>query len=66
MKEFTITTEGVRKLLQNLNTDKALGPDGLTPQLLKSVAEEVAPIPKSIFERSLHKENFLKIGDTRM
>ena len=66
MKEFTITTEGVRKLLQNLNTDKAPGPDGLTPQLLKSVAEEVEPILKSSSNAVYIQENFLKIGDTRI
>ena len=53
MERFEITTEGVKKLLSNLKTHKAPGPDGLTPQLLKSVAEEVAPILRFIYETSL-------------
>ena len=50
---FNITSDGIQKLLQNLKTHKALGPDELSPQLLKSVAAEVAPILKLIFDSSL-------------
>ena len=33
----------MRKLLLNLNPNKACGPDGITPRLLKMVAEELTP-----------------------
>jgi hypothetical protein len=38
-KNINITEEGVKKLLLN----KACGPDGISPRLLKIVAEEVIP-----------------------
>jgi hypothetical protein len=40
MPEITITENGVEKLLQNLNPNKACGPDELTPRLLKEFAHE--------------------------
>lgn len=53
MSDFIITTAGVEKLLNNLNVHKAPGPDELTPQLLKTVAHEVAPALQFIFRLSL-------------
>ena len=41
--DINITEEGVRKLLQNLDPNKACGPDGITPRLLKMIAEEITP-----------------------
>ena len=42
-KNINITDEGVKKLLLNLDPNKACGPDGISPRLLKIVAEEVTP-----------------------
>ena len=41
--DISITEDGVRKLLLNLNPNKACGPDGITPRLLKMVTEELTP-----------------------
>ena len=41
--DISITEDGVRKLLLNLNPNKACGPDGISPRLLKMVAEELTP-----------------------
>ena len=41
--DISITEDGVRKLLLSLNPNKACGPDGITPRLLKMVAEELTP-----------------------
>jgi hypothetical protein len=41
MPEITITENGVEKLLQNLNPNKACGPDELTPRLLKELTHEL-------------------------
>ena len=45
--------EGVVKLLQQLSPFKAAGPDGITPYVLKTAAEEIAPALTIIFQKSL-------------
>jgi len=47
---LTIDTNGVVKLLHNLNPRKASGPDEVPAHLLQSLAAEVA----QIFEQSIH------------
>ena len=51
--DIQISQEGIIKLLQNIKTHKAPGPDGITPFILKVAAEEIAPALCMIFERSL-------------
>ena len=53
MEEFSISCNGILKLLQNLKPFKAAGPIRLNPLLLKELREEIAPIIQIIFERSL-------------
>ena len=53
MEEFGISVNGILKLLQNLNPNKATGPDKLKPVLLMELREEIAPIVQIIFERSI-------------
>ena len=53
MKEFAISEKGVLKLLNELNPNKASGPDGLHGKVLKLTATEIAPILTSIFQQSL-------------
>ena len=50
--DINITEEGVKKLLLNLNPKKACSPDGITPRLLKTVAEEIAPALTLLFRNS--------------
>lgn len=50
--DINITEEGVKKLLLNLNPNKACGPDGITPRLLKTVAEEMAPALTLLYRNS--------------
>ena len=45
---------GVLSQLRRLNPNKAHGPDELSPQLLKLVAEELAPALTIIFQQSYH------------
>ena len=52
---FNITSDCIQKLLQNLKKHKVPWPDKLSPQLLKSVAAEVAPILKLIFDSSVEQ-----------
>ena len=49
---LSIETCGVLSQLRQLNPNKAHGPDELSPQLLKLVAEEHAPALKIIFQLS--------------
>ena len=51
--EMSISENGLLKLLKNLKPGKAAGPDGLKPLLLKELGEEIVPILKIIYERSL-------------
>jgi hypothetical protein len=44
MKPFNITTNGITKLLKNLNPYKAQGPDNLSPRILKELADEISPL----------------------
>ena len=50
---ITVEVKGVLKLLQNINVNKAAGPDGIPNELLKACAEEVAPALTNIFQLSL-------------
>ena len=52
--ELRITSDGVQKLLENLNGNKSMGPDQIHPRVLKKLATAVAPILTVIFTKSLH------------
>ena len=45
--------EGVKKLLKNLNSHKAGGPDGISPRALRELVEELEPALGTIFQSSL-------------
>ena len=53
ISQLQISVEGVAKQLSDLNPNKATGPDGLHPRLLKSVSTQIAPVLQSIFTQSL-------------
>jgi hypothetical protein len=53
IEDLVITEEGVLKLLRDLNTNKAAGPDNIPPWILKTAAEELAPILTDFFQRTL-------------
>ena len=52
--DIDITTQGVRKLLQNLKINKASGPDGIPNRILKETAQQIAPALTAIFQYSLN------------
>ena len=52
---FPISVNDVRVVLQDLDGNSAMGPDGIHPLLLKSCAEEVAYPLHLIYSRSLHE-----------
>ena len=53
MPEIDISKNGLLKLLKNLRRGKAARPNRLKPLLLRELREEIAPIIKIIFDRSL-------------
>ncbi|MEG7522269.1 MAG: hypothetical protein M3H12_04105 [Chromatiales bacterium] len=53
LKDIDIKEQGVAKLLQSINLHKASGPDNIHLQVLKELAQELAPILTYIFRRSL-------------
>ena len=53
MSGIIITTEGVARLLHGLNPNKATGPDGIPARILQLAANELAPAPQIIFQKSL-------------
>ena len=55
MKELQISVEGVTKLLQKVNPNKASGPDSIPARILKELADEIAPLLTIIFNKSLEQ-----------
>ena len=53
LSKIHISEEGARKLLKELNPNKACGPDGISPRVLKELADEVAPILTLLFRTSI-------------
>ena len=53
MQEFQISIGGIIKLLSNLKPVKTAGPDKIRPLILKELWNEIVPIIKVIFERSV-------------
>ena len=53
LETITVTVEGVQKLLENVNVNKAVGPDKIPNQILKECAKELAPAAMCRFQRSL-------------
>jgi len=43
----------VKKRLKNLKADKSMGPDKISPRLLKELAEELGEIVRRIFQESI-------------
>ena len=52
MEEITVTEHGVRKLLLKINLRKACGPDMISARILKDLADELASLLISIFQKS--------------
>ena len=53
MKELHVSVEGVTKLLRKVNPNKASGPDSIPARILKELADEIAPLLTTIFNKSL-------------
>ena len=56
MPDLLTDTNGILKLLANLKTDKASGPDDIKPIVLKELRNEVSSVVRVIFEKSLETD----------
>ena len=57
--EIEITEAGVCKLLQNLNPHKACGSDGISPMVLRELADELGPALTLLYISSLRHDIIL-------
>ena len=55
MDSFTVTQNGVQKLMQNTNPYKATGPDGIPPFILKELSVELAPVFTILFQACINQ-----------
>jgi len=53
MENIVITRDGIEKILNNLNPNKASGPDKISPRLMQTLSTEIAPFLTKIFKASL-------------
>lgn len=60
MPDISINENGILKLLSNLKIDKAAGPDDIKPLVLKELRNEITPVIKAIFEKSLETSQLPK------
>ena len=60
LTELNIKTPGVEKLLQKINTPKAIGPDNISNMILKNCVKQLSPenqdkVPMLYWLPKLHK-----------
>ena len=55
MNPITVTSNEVLKALQRLNPSKAAGPDKIQSRILKTSAEEIAPVLASLYQQTLQQ-----------
>ena len=60
VENITFDTEGINKLLNNLDPKKACGPDLLPTRILKEAATEIAQILQLIFKKSFENAELPK------
>eukprot|EP00111_Clytia_hemisphaerica_P024821 TCONS_00073189-protein len=53
MSDFTVSSDGIKKLIKSLRPHKATGPDTIKARFLIEFADEISPALKLIFEASL-------------
>eukprot|EP00745_Piridium_sociabile_P027724 TRINITY_DN44613_c1_g1_i1.p1 TRINITY_DN44613_c1_g1~~TRINITY_DN44613_c1_g1_i1.p1 ORF type:complete len:604 (+),score=154.71 TRINITY_DN44613_c1_g1_i1:145-1812(+) len=51
---INISEAGVKKLLKGLNPNKAPGPDGISPRILKDLADEISPALTLLYQSSVN------------
>lgn len=57
MPDIKVNTNGLIKMLKNINPHKATGPDNIPAYFLKNLAEEIAPFLEYFFQKSIDSGN---------
>eukprot|EP00111_Clytia_hemisphaerica_P021090 TCONS_00062138-protein len=57
MPEINITEPGVRKLLNDINPNKAAGPDGVSSRFLNEFADQISPGLTLVMQASLKQSS---------
>jgi hypothetical protein len=60
IRDVNFTALDVKNVLQNLDTNKAKGPDNISAKVLKETASETAPLLARIFNYSMRNKSFPK------
>ena len=63
MSEINIDSNGVLKLLSNIDPSKAAGPDGIQTRFLKEFSNELYLVLSVIFEARYIKNKFRMTGE---
>ena len=53
MSDVNISAAGVQKLLEILDPHKAVGPDNISPRILKELAAVLSPFLSKLFQQSI-------------
>ena len=61
LNNIIITEQDVNDQLKTLDTNKAFGPDQISPKLLKEAANQLSPVLCTLFNRSLQTSTFPNI-----
>ena len=62
MPEIIIDFNDILKLLSNLKPDKASGPHGIKPIMLKEFRDEIASVIQLLFQNQSLQVKYLQIG----
>ena len=60
MADITVSVNGITKLLQKMNPNKASGPDSMKPVVLKNICNGIVPLLVVIFQKTLNTEQVPK------
>ena len=62
MEKINVQSKGVHKLLSDLKTHKATGPDSIPAYVLKSAADQLAPILTRLYQYHLIVVKYPRTG----
>ena len=66
MPDINVATEGIQKLLQKLNVNKASGPDMLSAMILKELTEVIPPSSAHYIRNAWRHDQALIYGKQQM
>ena len=55
MRNITVTSKGVEKILKSVNASKAMGPERKHPRVLKELAPNISEVMAHFFQQSINR-----------